>query len=94
MLYGIYMLYHGITAGLGGNAGTTKVVVLILAVIPTLMILSAVMCASAVKTGSQQWINQSEHMMKQMEKQNPEMQKALKELEAMGKQFEQTEKEE
>lgn len=95
IIYGIFMLYHGVTAGLGGDAGTTRVVAVILAVIPALMILSAVMCASAVKTGSQHFMKEAEGLQKQMmeeyERQAPEMERTLRELEEMSKRIQQEE---
>jgi hypothetical protein len=43
-LYGIYLLYNALVHALGGKEGTAKIVAIVLAVIPVLMLLSALLC--------------------------------------------------
>ena len=64
-LYGLYMLYIAVTKTLGGKEGTAKIISIILAVIPVLMIMSTLLCVKAVST-------LPENMMKNMPVQNQE----------------------
>jgi len=43
-LYGFWMLYQALIKSLGGKEGTAKIITIILAVIPTLVILSGLVC--------------------------------------------------
>lgn len=47
-LYGFWMLYQALIKALGGKEGTAKVLTIILAVIPTLVILSGLVCAKVI----------------------------------------------
>ncbi|NLV67952.1 MAG: YIP1 family protein, partial [Spirochaetes bacterium] len=47
-IYGFWMMYQALVKALGGKEGTAKVLSIILAVIPTLVILSGLVCARAV----------------------------------------------
>lgn len=58
-LYGIWMLYNALTKALGAKEGAAKVISIILAVIPVLMILSALLCVKAAQ-------NVPGQMMKEM----------------------------
>jgi len=58
-LYGIWMFYNALTKALGCKDGAAKVISIILAVIPVLMILSALLCVKAAK-------NMPGQMMKEM----------------------------
>ncbi len=84
-LYGIYLLYHAVINALDGKPDTAKVVTIVLAVIPVLMMVSTLMCARAVTTTSEKWLKQSERMMKEVEKDNSE---AMKRLDSLRKQME------
>ena len=48
VIYACYMMYHALVKALGGKEGRAKVICIILAVIPTLAILSGLVCARAV----------------------------------------------
>lgn len=69
-LYGLYLLYIAVTKALAGKEGTAKVISIVLAVIPVLMILSTLLCVKAVST-------LPENMMKDMPVQNQEQFKKL-----------------
>lgn len=72
-LYGLWLLYNAIVKALGGKEGPAKVVTIILAVIPVLMIISGLLCVKAVST-------LPEHMMKNMPiDEQEQMKKALEE---------------
>jgi len=77
LLYGVWLVYNAEINALAGKEGTTKVVSLVLAVIPVLMLLSTLMCASAVKD-----MTSEKNIEKFMEKslKNTEMQKRIDEL--------------
>lgn len=47
-IYGFWMLYQALVKALAGKKGTAKVISIILAVIPTLIILSGLICARAL----------------------------------------------
>lgn len=47
-LYGFWMLYQALIKSLGGKEGTAKILTIILAVIPTLVILSGLVCARVI----------------------------------------------
>ncbi|PKL40045.1 MAG: hypothetical protein CVV44_07460 [Spirochaetae bacterium HGW-Spirochaetae-1] len=90
-LYGLFLLYNALIGVLGGKEGTAKIISIILAVIPVLMLISALMCASAVKQSSDIWMKQSEDVMKQMD--NKDAAEAMKRLEEFSKQMEKAAKE-
>ena len=69
-LYGLYMLYIAVTKSLGGKEGTAKVISILLAVIPVLMILSTLLCVKAAS-------NFSDQLMKDIPAQNQEQFKKL-----------------
>ena len=48
IIYACYMMYHALVKALGGKEGRAKVICIILAVIPTLVIISGLVCAGAV----------------------------------------------
>lgn len=66
-LYGIWMLYNALTKGLGCKDGAAKVVSIIIAVIPVLMLLSFFICGKAVKSGLDQVQKQMGGDTKQLE---------------------------
>ncbi len=88
-VYGIYLLYNAVINALGGKPETAKIVSIVLAVIPVLMLVSTLICARAVTTTSDKWLKQSEKMMKQVETDNTE---AMKRLDALRKQMEEAAK--
>ena len=71
-LYGLYLLYIAVTRALGGKEGTAKVISILLAVIPVLMILSTLLCVKAAS-------NFSDQIMKDIPTQNQEQFKKLSE---------------
>lgn len=89
-LYGLWMLYNALIKSLGGKEGPAKVIAIVLAVIPTLMIISGLLCMKAVSTIPDQ-------MMKNIPTEDQEqMKKALEEatkgLEQMGKELQEENK--
>lgn len=90
-LYGLWLLYNALIKALGGKEGPAKVISIILAVIPVLMIVSGLLCMKAVSTIPDQ-------MMKNIPTEDQEqMKKALEEatkgLEQMNKELEKQSKE-
>ncbi len=90
-LYGLWLLYNALIKALGGKEGPAKVITIILAVIPVLMIVSGLLCMKAVSTIPDQ-------MMKNIPTEDQEqMKKALEEatkgLEQMNKELEEQSKE-
>ncbi len=90
-LYGLWMLYNALVKALGGKEGPAKVISIVLAVIPVLMIISGLLCMKAVSTMPDQ-------MMKNIPTEDQEqMKKALEEatkgLEQMGKELQEEGKE-
>lgn len=84
-LYGLWLLYNALIKALGGKEGPAKVISLVLAVIPVLMIVSGLLCMKAVSTIPDQ-------MMKNIPTEDQEqMKKALEEatkgLEQMNKEL-------
>jgi len=84
-LYGLWLLYNALIKALGGKEGPAKVISIILAVIPVLMIVSGLLCMKAVSTIPDQ-------MMKNIPTEDQEqMKKALEEatkgLEQMSKEL-------
>lgn len=81
-LYGLYLFYNALVSALGAKEGTAKVVSIILAVIPVLMLISTLVCASAVS-------KYGDKMMKEIpaadSKEMKELQNKLKELQDMQK---------
>ena len=88
MLYGLYLVYIALTKALGGSEGAAKVITVILAAIPVLMLISSLMCASALKNSienpsremqeqSQRMMEQSQKLIEKMQQSNPEAMKAL-----------------
>ena len=71
-LYGLYLLFNALVGALGAKEGTSKVVTIILAIIPILMLISSLMCASAVSnmTGKsmENMMENSEEMKELQEK--------------------------
>ncbi len=47
-LFGIYLLYNALIYALGGKKGTVKIVAIVLAVIPVLILVSSLVCARAI----------------------------------------------
>lgn len=89
-LYGLYMLYQALVKSLGAADGKAKVVSIILAVIPALMLLSALVCTKAVTSSADKWIKQSEKMQKEFEK--GEGAEALRKLQEAAKKMEEAQK--
>lgn len=90
-LYGLWLLYNALIKALGGKEGPAKVISIILAAIPVLMIVSGLLCMKAVSTIPDQ-------MMKNIPTEDQEqMKKALEEatkgLEQMNKELEEQNKE-
>lgn len=89
-LYGLWLLYNAIVKALGGKEGPAKVIAIVLAVIPVLMIISGLLCMKAVSTIPDQ-------MMKNIPTEDQEqMKKALEEatkgLEQMNKELKEEKK--
>ncbi|HOP65027.1 MAG TPA: YIP1 family protein [Spirochaetota bacterium] len=79
-LYGLYLLYIAITKALGGKEGTAKVISIILAAIPVLMLLSTLLCAKAATDFSDQMMkNMPAENQKQFNKLAEDFNKALQE---------------
>jgi len=90
-LYGLWLLYNALIKALGGKEGPAKVISIILAIIPVLMIVSGLLCMKAVSTIPDQ-------MMKNVPTEDQEqMKKALEEatkgLEQMNKELQEENKE-
>jgi len=79
-LYGIWMMYNALVSALSAKEGTAKILSLILAVIPVLMIISSLMCAKVATHTSDKILKQTEQYQKEMEKQSLESMKKLDEL--------------
>lgn len=71
-LYGLYLLYIAVTKSLGGKEGTAKIISIVLAVIPALMILSSLLCMKAAT-------NFSDQLMKDIPAENQEQFKKMSE---------------
>jgi hypothetical protein len=89
-LYGLWLLYNALIKALGGKEGPAKVISIILAVIPVLMIVSGLLCMKAVSTIPDQ-------MMKNIPTEDQEqMKKALEEatkgLEQLNKELKEEKK--
>ena len=66
-IYGIWMFYNALTKGLGCKDGAAKVISIILALIPVLMLLSFLMCGKAAKSLSDEVQKQMGDDGKQLE---------------------------
>ncbi len=89
-LYGIWMLYNALTKALGGKEGPAKVISIILAVIPVLMIISGLLCVKAVSTMPDKMMKnipsaEQEEMKKALEEANKGLQQLQKEIDAEKK---------
>lgn len=88
-LYGLYLLYIAVTKALGGKEGTAKVISIVLAIIPVLMILSSLLCIKAASTFSDKMLNDMPvQNQEQMNKLTQDFNKALedaKKLQDEGK---------
>ncbi len=88
-LYGLYLLYIAVTKALGGKEGTAKVISIVLAIIPVLMILSSLLCMKAASTFSDKMLNEMPvQNQEQMNKLTQDFNKALedaKKLQDEGK---------
>jgi len=82
-LYGLYLLYQALVNALAAKEGTAKVVSIVLAVIPALILASTLVCARAVTSQANSW-------QKQMEKTGNA--DAMKKLEQFRKQMEEAAK--
>ncbi len=77
-LYGLYLLYIAETKALDGKEGTAKVISIVLAIIPVLMILSTLLCVKAVSTFPDQMMkNMPVENQQQFDKLANEFNKAL-----------------
>lgn len=86
-LYGIWMLYNALTKGLGCKDGAAKVISIIIAAIPVLMLLSFFICGHAAKSVS-------EEVQKQMGKDGAQIENLFnKALEEAAKQASEQSKE-
>jgi len=90
-LYSLFLLYNAVVHALGGKEGTAKIVSIILAVIPALMLVSALMCANAVTSSADKWMKQSEDLRKDLEK--GDSSEAMKKLNDAFKKMEEASKE-
>jgi len=81
-LYGLYMFYNALVNALSAKEGTAKIVSIILAVIPVIMLVSTLVCASATS-------KYADKLMKEIpaadSKEMQELQNKLKELQEMQK---------
>jgi len=85
-LYGIWMLYNALTRALGAKDGAAKVISIILAVIPVLMILSALLCVKAAKNMPGQMMKEMNIPAEDQKKLQESMQKLLEEAAKQSKQ--------
>jgi len=82
-LYGLWLLYNAVVKSLGGKEGPAKVIAIVLAVIPVLMIISGLLCMKAVSTlPGQMMKNIPTEDQEQMKK---ALEEATKSLEQMNK---------
>ncbi len=82
-LYGLYLLYNGVTYALEGKEGTARVVSIVLAIVPVLILISSLVCAKAVDSSSK--------MMQEYMKgntQSKDIEDFSKRMEELGKQLE------
>lgn len=79
-LYGIWLMYNALVNALSAKEGTAKVLSLILAIIPVLMIISTLMCAKVATHTSKTILKQTEQFQNEMEKQNLDSMKKLDEF--------------
>ena len=90
-LYGLWLLYNALIKSLGGKEGPAKVISIILAVIPVLMIVSGLLCMKAVSTlPGQMMKNIPTEDQEQMKK---ALEEATKSLEQVNKELENEKKE-
>jgi len=55
-LYSLYLLYMALTNALEGKEGTAKIVSIVLGIIPVLMLVSALICTQAIKSGADNYM--------------------------------------
>jgi len=89
-LYGIWLLYNAVIKALGGKEGPAKVISIVLAVIPVLMIISGLLCMKAVSTIPDQMMKkvpteEQEEMKKALEEANKGLEQMNKELQEQSK---------
>lgn len=80
-LYGIYLLYNALISGLNAKEGAAKVVSIILAIIPVILLISTLTCYRAASKVTDKYMKNSkeaEEAMKQMQKVLEEMKKKQK----------------
>ena len=90
-LYGLWLLYNALTKGLGGKEGPAKIISIILAIIPVLMIISGLLCVKAVSTIPDQMmknipVQDEAQMKKALEEATKSLQQLNKELKEQQKQ--------
>ncbi|OHD65008.1 MAG: hypothetical protein A2176_04460 [Spirochaetes bacterium RBG_13_51_14] len=84
-LYGVYLLYNALVYALGGKEGTAKIVSIVIAAIPVLMLVSALVCARGITSTSEHWMRKSEQMVNEMEKNKKSTEDAMEKLEDLRK---------
>ncbi|HNX22941.1 MAG TPA: Yip1 family protein [Spirochaetota bacterium] len=89
-LYGLWLLYNALIKALGGKEGPAKVISIILAIIPVLMIVSGLLCMKAVSTIPDQMMKNiptedQEQMKKALEEATKGLEQMNKELQEEGK---------
>lgn len=82
-LYGLYLLYQALVNALGAKEGSAKVVSIVLAVIPALILASTLVCARAVTSTADSWKKQMEttgnkDAMKKLDQFRKQMEEAAK----------------
>ncbi len=78
-LFGVWLLYNAVVNSLQGKEGTAKVISIILAAIPVLMLVSTLLCATAVQKGSQEFMKGMDPSGKQTKELQNMLNKALEE---------------
>ncbi len=84
-LYGIWLLYNAIIKALAGKEGPAKVISIILAVIPVLMIISGLLCMKAASTIPDQMMKNIP--MEDQEQMKKALDEATKNLEQLNKEL-------
>ena len=88
-LYGLWLMYNALTKGLGGKEGPAKIISIILAIIPVLMIVSTLLCAKAAVTISDDMLKKAPFEDQQMKK---ALEEATKSLEKLNKELKEEQK--
>jgi hypothetical protein len=91
-LYGIFLLYNALVYALGGKQGSAKIISIVIAIIPVIVLVSGLICARGVMSTSDQLMRKSEKMVKDMEKNKNSTEDAMKKLDDLRKRMEKAQK--